>query len=60
LRIHLYLNSYGLDSYRKGEQATGRLAPIPNNQHEIHVDVHEDEVVEIYPSGFALIRGKGK
>jgi hypothetical protein len=58
LRVHLYLNSVSLEEYREGKGVTAHCQYFPLSYY-IHVDVHEDEV-EIYPSGFATIRGKGK
>lgn len=58
MRVHLYLNSVSLEAYREGEEVTAHTQFFPQSYY-IHVDVHEDEV-EVYPSGFAVIRGKGK
>ncbi|HEY2494122.1 MAG TPA: hypothetical protein VGI33_14610 [Paenibacillus sp.] len=62
MRIHLYLLVHGLEAYRKGKKLMARLIPSkcdPHNPNEVHVDVHEDEVISVYPSGFVDLRGKG-
>lgn len=55
MRVHLYLNSVGLESERAGEEVTAQMQFF-SQSHYIHVDVHSDEV-EDYPCSFALIKG---
>lgn len=62
MRINRYLLVQGLEAYRKGEKVTARLTPFkcdPHNQNEVHVDVHEDEIIAVYLSGFTTLRGNG-
>lgn len=63
MRIHMYVTASNLKRYKDGEEVTARLYSQVNAIHDdndIHVDVHEDEVVHIYPSGFATLRGREK
>lgn len=62
MKIHLYTNLNGLSLYRAGQDfwAWNKNSDARPAHANVHIEVHESDVIEANESGVFYVRGKGK
>jgi hypothetical protein len=62
VKIHLYTNLNGLHFYRAGKDfwAWNKNSDARPANANVHIEVHESDVIEANESGVFYVRGKGK
>ncbi|ALA07271.1 hypothetical protein SECTIM467_147 [Brevibacillus phage SecTim467] len=60
MRIHLYTTIQGVKAYRRGLDFLGWTKDSPKKPEDatLHIDVHENDLVEIGSDGTVTVKGK--